>query len=447
MSPEISSYRVEPGGRVRGELRPPGDKSISHRAVMLAAVADGNSTVDGFLSGADCLRTLAAFEAMGVAVQRESETRLAIQGVGIDGLRAPAAALDLGNSGTSMRLLAGLLAGQRFASTLVGDESLSRRPMLRIVDPLRQMGARIGTASRGTAPLSIRPSSGLHGIEYASPVASAQVKSGLLLAGLYARGTTRISEPGISRDHSERMLRSFGVVVDSAPRQASVRGGQRLRATAVRVPADLSSAAFLLVAASIAADSDLLLREVGVNPTRTGIISILRRMGADITVSNRRDFGAEPVADLRVRSARLRGVEIDASDVAAAIDELPILFVAAACAQGRTQVRGAAELRVKESDRIQAMCDALQALGARVQPLADGAIIDGGALDGGRVDSCGDHRVAMSLAVAALRCRAPVTVGDVENVDTSFPRFAGVLGALGPGIRRIRDTPIHSSAT
>jgi 3-phosphoshikimate 1-carboxyvinyltransferase len=426
-------FELEGGGRLLGALRVPGDKSISHRAVMLSAIADGESIVEGFLEGEDCLATMQAFRAMGVAIDGPREGRLRIAGVGLHGLRAPAAPLDLGNSGTSMRLLSGLLAGQAFATTLVGDASLSRRPMRRVVDPLRSMGAAIEASAAGTAPLHIAPAPrGLRGIDFSSPVASAQVKSCLLFAGLYAQGETRVREPGVSRDHSERMLASLGVQLRLEPRQVTLIGGQRLRGTLLRVPADLSSAAFFLVGASIAPGSDLLLREVGMNPTRIGVIDILRRMGARIEVANARDFGGEPVADLRVRAAPLRAVDLGAEDVALAIDEFPALFVAAACAEGVTTIRGASELRVKESDRIATMVDGLRTLGVEVEDRPDGAVIRGRpSLDGGVVDAHGDHRVAMSFAMAALRATAPVEILDCDNVATSFPGFDRAASAAG----------------
>ncbi len=426
------TYKISPGGKLAGSIRVPGDKSISHRAVMLGSLADGISEVRGFLSGEDCLCTMKAFQAMGVRVETLAPTHLRVHGVGLHGLRAPMAPLDLGNSGTSMRLLSGLLAGQRFETTLVGDESLSRRPMRRIVDPLRQMGARIETTERGTAPLHIFPAGGLKAISYRSPVSSAQVKSGVLLAGLYAEGKTEVFEPEPSRDHSERMLRAFGVEVEAMPGRAAVRGGQVLRATDIEVPADISSAAFFLVAAAIVPGSDLVLTAVGINPTRSGIIDILRRMGAEIEAVNVRMFGGEPVADLHVRGpARLQGIEIGHELVALAIDEMPAVFVAAACADGETVVSGAAELRVKESDRIAAMCDGLTVLGATVKALPDGARIHGGRLGGGIIDSHGDHRIAMSFAMAALRASGGISILDCANVNTSFPGFVELAAGAG----------------
>jgi 3-phosphoshikimate 1-carboxyvinyltransferase len=426
------TYKINPGGGLAGAVRVPGDKSISHRAVMLGAVASGVSEVRGFLTGEDCLCTMKAFQAMGVHVDTLAPTHLRVHGVGLQGLKAPSAALDLGNSGTSMRLMSGLLAGQRFETVLTGDESLSRRPMRRIVDPLRQMGARIETTERGTAPLHIYPAVALKGISYRSPVSSAQVKSGILLAGLYADGKTEVFEPEPSRDHSERMLRAFGVEVEVEPGRAALRGGQTLRATDIEVPADISSAAFFMVGAAIVPGSEVTLNAVGINPTRTGIIDILRRMGAQIETANVRQFGGEPVADLRVRGpARLRGIEIGHDLVALAIDEMPAVFIAAACAEGETLISGAAELRVKESDRIAAMCEGLAALGADVEALPDGARIRGGRLGGGTIDSRGDHRIAMSFAMAALRAGGAITILDCANVNTSFPGFVGLAAGAG----------------
>ena len=426
----MSAFVVQPGGALSGRIRVPGDKSISHRAVMLGAIADGTTTIRGFLTGEDCLCTMKAFQAMGVRIEQTGATELRVQGVGACGLKAPAGDLDLGNSGTSMRLMAGLLSAQPFATTLTGDASLSRRPMRRIIEPLARMGARIESVE-GHAPLRISPAGALTGISYRSPVASAQVKSGVLLAGLYAQGRTEVFEPEPSRDHTERMLQSFGVRVDASPGHAAVEGGQALKAAAIEVPADISSATFFMVGAAIAPGSDVTLLDVGVNPTRVGIIEILRRMGADIEVGAERRFGGEPVADLRVRGRPLRGIAVGHEWVASAIDEFPAVFVAAACASGTTEVTGAEELRVKESDRIQAMCEGLWILGIAAEPRPDGARIFGGRLRGGTVDSRGDHRVAMSFAMAALRAEQPVTILDCANVDTSFPRFADLARAAG----------------
>lgn len=419
-------------GPLRGRVRVPGDKSISHRAMMFGSLAEGVTEVSGFLEGEDTLATAAAFRAMGVRIDAEGPGRRIVHGVGLHGLRAPAGPLDLGNAGTGIRLLAGLMAGQAFATELVGDESLSRRPMKRVIEPLRRMGAVITSREGGLAPLHIAPApAGLVGIDHVSPVASAQVKSCLLLAGLYARGTTSVTEPHRTRDHTERMLRAFGAEVRVDGNTASVSGGQRLRATAIEVPADVSSAAFFLVAASIVPGSDLLLESVGVNPLRDGVLRALRLMGADITVQNPRTLGDEPVADLRVRHAPLRGIEVPEALVPDMIDEFPVLFAAAAVARGTTVVRGAAELRVKESDRIAAMAAALRALGAQVDETPDGAVIAGGTLSGGHIDSLGDHRIAMASAVAAQVGAAPVAIADCANVATSFPGFVGLAAAAG----------------
>ncbi|WP_028475443.1 3-phosphoshikimate 1-carboxyvinyltransferase [Nevskia ramosa] len=425
------TYVVQPGGQLSGSLRVPGDKSISHRAVMFGSLAEGVSEVTGFLTGEDCLCTMKAFQAMGVRIEQLGPTHLRVHGVGLHGLKAPSGPLDLGNSGTSMRLMSGLMAAQAFETTLIGDVSLSKRPMRRIVDPLRQMGATIATTEKGTSPLKFSAAGGLKAISYESPVASAQVKSGILLAGLYADGKTEVREPEASRDHTERMLRGFGVEVEATPGYAAVRGGQRLKATNIEVPADISSATFPMVAAAIVPGSDLLLTAVGINPTRTGIIEILRRMGTQIDLTNERLFGGEPVADIRVRGGQLKGIAIGGDLVASAIDEFPAVFVAAACASGTTVVTEAEELRVKESDRIAAMCDGLTALGVSAIAQPDGAIITGGGIGGGTVDSKGDHRIAMSFAIAGLRATGAITILDCANVNTSFPGFVSLMGKAG----------------
>ena len=423
------------GGPLRGSLDIPGDKSVSHRAVMLAAIANGTSRVQGFLEGEDTRATAAIFGQLGVAIHAPSSSVRVVEGVGLHGLRAATAPLDCGNAGTGMRLLAGLLAGQAFDSELVGDASLSRRPMARVIEPLRRMGAGIDAREGGLPPLRIHGKNALQAIDFELPVASAQVKSAVLLAGLYAQGDTRIVEPHPTRDYTERMLSAFGWPVRFAPGFAQLSGGHRLRATDVDVPADFSSAAFFLVAASVVPGSDLLLRRVGMNPRRTGLLEALRLMGADISEESPGEQGGEPVADLRVRHARLRGIEVPERLVPDMIDEFPALFVAAALAEGRTVVRGAAELRVKESDRIAVTAAALQALGARVLETPDGAVIDGGPLHGGSVDSHGDHRVAMSLAIAAQRASGEVRIADCANVATSFPGFDALARAAGFGLR------------
>ncbi len=401
---------------------------------MLGSLAEGVTRISGFLQGEDSLATLNAFRRMGVTIEGPRDGRVTIHGVGMRGLKRPQTPLDLGNSGTSMRLLSGLLAGQGFEVTLVGDSSLSTRPMRRVTDPLARMGARIEAADRGTAPLRILPVSQLDGIDYPLPMASAQVKSCLLLAGLYARGRTCVTEPAPTRDHTERMLAGFGYPVERSGARVCVRGGGRLLACEVDIPADISSAAFFLVGASIAEGSELLLEHVGMNPTRTGVITILRLMGGDIEVLNPRDAGGEQVADLRVRGAPLRGIRIPEQQVPLAIDEFPALFVAAACAEGETVLTGAGELRVKESDRIQVMADGLHALGVEASPTPEGVVIRGGALKGGRVHSHGDHRIAMAFAMAALRCTEELVIEDCANVNTSFPGFAGAAQGAGLGI-------------
>jgi 3-phosphoshikimate 1-carboxyvinyltransferase len=427
-------FLVQPGGSLKGRIRVAGDKSISHRSIMLGALAEGVTEISGFLEGEDSLATLNAFRAMGVPIDGPRDGRVVVHGVGLHGLRAPAGALDLGNSGTSMRLLCGLLAGQSFDVQLIGDRSLMSRPMRRVTEPLASMGAHITATEQGTAPLNIRGGQTLRGVDYAMPVASAQVKSCLLLAGLYARGTTCVSEPAATRDHTERMLSGMGYPVTREQARACVQGGGTLKAGSIDVPADISSAAFFLVGASIAADSELLLEHVGINPTRTGVLDILRLMGADIEVLNEGEIGGEPVADLRVRSAPLRGIEIPERLVPLAIDEFPVLFVAAACAAGRTVLTGAAELRVKESDRIQVMADGLQALGIDARPTPDGMVIEGGALQGGAVHSQGDHRIAMAFAMAALRAADRIVIDDCANVNTSFPGFVALASGVGLGI-------------
>ena len=402
----------------------PGDKSISHRAIMLGSIAEGETRVTGFLEGEDTLATAAAFRAMGVRIQTATVGERRIHGVGLEGLSAPGQPLDFGNSGTGMRLMSGILSGQRFPSILTGDDSLSRRPMRRVIEPLRGMGANIQAGDGDTAPLQIAPTAGLRGIDYRTPVASAQVKSAVLLAGLYASGATRVAEAHRTRDHTERMLAAFGCPTTRDGDWTRIDGGARLRGTAIEVPGDISSAAFLIVAASIVPGSELVLRRVGLNPLRDGLLRALRLMGADIAVENHGMAGGEPIGDLRVRHAPLTGIEVPVGLVPDMIDEFPILFVAAALARGTTVVRGAAELRVKESDRIAVMARALRELGAEVEERDDGAVVHGReSLAGGTAHSAGDHRCAMACCVAALRATGPVTVLDCANVATSFPGF------------------------
>ena len=425
---------ARPGRPLRGRLRVPGDKSISHRALMLAAIAEGVSTITGFLEGEDTLATARILGQLGVRIEAPAAGRRLVHGVGLHGLRAPSADLDCGNAGTGMRLLAGLLAGQGFDCRLIGDASLSRRPMGRVVAPLERMGARLATGPGGTPPLIIHANNNLQAIDYEAPVASAQVKSAVILAALYATGETCVREPVPTRDYTERMLRAFGWPIDFQPGLARLRGGQSLRATDVEVPADFSSAAFFLVAATLVPGSDLLLEAVGTNPRRTGLLEALRRMGADIVALDPRDAGGESVADLRVRHARLHGMELPASLAPDMIDEFPALFVAAALAAGESRFEGIGELRVKESDRLAAMASALGALGASVETGEDWAVVRGGSLAGGAVDSHGDHRIAMAAAVAAQCAAGPVRITDCANVDTSFPGFLAAATACGFGL-------------
>jgi len=425
------TFIVKPGGKLHGTLRVPGDKSISHRAIMLGALAEGTTHINGFLESEDTLATLAAFQAMGVSIDRTYQEKVTIHGVGLHGLQAPSAPLYLGNSGTSMRLLSGLMAAQTFSVEMGGDASLSRRPMRRVTEPLGAMGAWIETNKKGTPPLKIHGGQRLQGINYTLPVASAQVKSCLLLAGLYANGTTCVAAPAPTRDHTERMLAGFGYPVQQQGLRVCLQGGGKLQATSIEVPADISSAAFFMVGATIAQSADVLLEHVGINPTRIGVINILRQMGADISLHNQREIGGEPVADIRVCNRQLHGIDIPKEQVPLAIDEFPILFIAAACATGETTLTGAQELRVKESDRIHVMADGLRAIGINAQPTADGMVIPGGQIRGGIVNSHGDHRVAMAFTIAALRAKDTITIKDCTNVATSFPNFVDLAQAAG----------------
>ena len=424
------SYRVAPVARVSGAIRVPGDKSISHRALMLGGIAEGETRVSGFLASADCLATMTAMRALGVRIVQPSGNEVIVTGAGPNGLRASASPLDMGNAGTAMRLSMGLLCGQRFSSTLIGDASLMQRPMERVAKPLRLMGARIDT-QQGRPPVILHGGATLQGIDYTLPMASAQVKSALLLAGLYADGITRVTEPAPTRDHTERMFGGFGVTVRREDARVELAGGQRLRGTAVRVPGDFSSAAFFIVAGCLAAADGLTIECVGINPTRTGLLDMLRLMGARIYVAPRADAGPEPLADITVHASALRGAVIPPDLVPLAIDELPILFIAAACAEGETLVTGAGELRVKESDRLAAMAAGLTAIGAQCELLPDGIRIQGGRLRGGRIDSHGDHRIAMSFAMASVRASEAIEIDDVANVATSFPGFPAAARAIG----------------
>lgn len=417
-------------GALHGDVVVPGDKSVSHRSMMLSAIAEGTSHIRGFLEGEDTRATAAVLAQLGVSIESPSAGERVVRGVGLHGLRGSSRPLDCGNAGTGMRLLTGLLAGQSFDSTLIGDESLSKRPMRRVTDPLAKMGAHIDTHD-GLPPLHVHGGKTLHGISYELPVASAQIKSALLLAGLYAKGSTEIIEPHPTRDYTERMLAAFGWPIEFSPGRARLEGGHRLTATDVVVPADFSSAAFFLVAASIVPRSIVRLPAVGLNPRRTGLLEALRLMGADIQIERQSESGGEKVGDLVVRHAPLHGIELPEALVPDMIDEFPALFVAAAVAKGRTIVRGAAELRVKESDRIATMAAGLRALGVRIEETPDGAIIDGGAIEAGAVDSHGDHRIAMSFAAAGLVAKGEVVIRDCANVATSFPGFLELANGCG----------------
>ncbi len=416
-------FIVKPGGTMAGTLRVPGDKSISHRSIMFASLAEGTSTVTGFLEGEDSLNTLRIFKKMGVKIDGPSNGKVIINGVGMSGLKQPNKALDVGNSGTSMRLLSGIMAAQQFDSVLVGDKSLSMRPMKRVTTPLKLMGANVVTNDAGTPPITIKPSNNLQSINYVLPMASAQVKSCVLLAGMYAKGTTSVTEPAITRDHTERMLNGFGYRVVTNKNTMSIVGGGKLTACDVDVPADISSAAFFMVAASICPNADITLQHVGVNETRTGVIDILKLMGANITLSNKQTVGGEPVADIRVKHSPLKGINIPEHLVPLAIDEFPALFIAAACAEGTTRLTGAEELRVKESDRIQVMADGLNTIGVNAKATSDGIIIKKSTITGGQVTSHGDHRISMSFAIASLVSKGEIVINDCENVSTSFPNF------------------------
>lgn len=419
-----TDWIVGPGNPLRGDVSVPGDKSVSHRAIMLGAIAEGVTRIEGFLEGEDTRATAAIFRQLGVRIEAPSNGVRIVHGVGLHGLRASNEPLDCGNAGTAMRLLTGLLAGQVFDSTLVGDASLAQRPMRRVIDPLSTMGARIDSDD-GRAPLRIHGGQSLRGAHVDLAVASAQLKSAVLLAGLYADGATRVTEPHPTRDYTERMLTAFGVPCEYAPGVATIRGGAALHGTEIHVPADFSSAAFFIVAATLVPGSELLLRRVGMNPRRTGLLRVLRLMGADIVEEAASEQGGEPVCDLRVRHAVLHGIEVPVEHVPDMIDEFPVLFVAAACAQGMTTVRGASELRVKESDRIAVMATGLRALGIRIDETPDGATIHGGTLRGSAetIHSHGDHRIAMAFAVAGQMTDGGVIIGDVANVATSFPGF------------------------
>jgi len=434
----MQRFAVQPSSRVEGVIRVPGDKSVSHRALMLGAIATGTSHVTGFLPGEDCLATMGAIRDLGVAVRQHDATTIDITGSGMQGLTPPGRALDMGNSGTAMRLFMGLLAAQRFPTELVGDESLSERPMERVASPLRQMGADIQTRN-GKPPVKLAGGRKLQGIQFDMPIASAQVKSAVLLAGLYATGETSVSEPAVTRDHTERMLMRFGCPVRRLGPTVTVAGGATLTGARIEVPGDLSSAAFMVLAGCLASAGELVIEGVGLNPTRTGILHILQMMGAELRVEPDPGEGGEPVGRLIIAPSRLHGIEVPPELVPLTIDEFPLLFVAAALATGETVIRGAEELRHKESDRIAVVAAGLRALGINVEEFADGARIQGGQLHGGTVDSRGDHRVAMAFAIGASRAVAPVTILDTVNVATSYPDFVVRARKIGLAIQMTTD--------
>ncbi len=431
---DLISQRVQ---SLTGTCQVPGDKSISHRALMLGSIAEGTTRVSGFLPSADCLATLHALTELGVAVQHD-DRQLTVVGMGLHGLNPSRKPLDCGNSGTAIRLLTGLLCGQIFGSILTGDNSLCRRPMMRIAEPLRRMGVRIDLSANGTPPIQLHPAGALHAIKYHLPIASAQLKSCLLLAGLYAQGNTVLTGAIHTRDHTERMLTAFACPPKITREKIELSGGMSLCATELSIPGDLSSAAFVIVAACIVKNSDVLIKQVGINSTRDGVLQILRRMGANIEISREKFLGRECIADIRVRASRLKGIRIPSSLVSNAIDEFPVLSVAAACAQGETEFFDAQELRYKESDRIEAMARGLHTCGVDVQTKPDGMVIRGASeLSGGRVDSHGDHRIAMAFAVAGLVAQQEITIRDCANIDTSFPDFISTAMHVGFCLERI----------
>jgi 3-phosphoshikimate 1-carboxyvinyltransferase len=430
-----SVWKASAGRSLAGEITVPGDKSISHRAIMLGAIAEGVTTISGFLEGEDTRATARIFQQLGVTIETPSPSVSVVHGVGLHGLKPSAEALDCGNAGTAMRLLSGVLAGQTFSSTLVGDASLTKRPMQRVIAPLSAMGACIESESGGLPPLRINFNKVLQSIEYKTEIASAQVKSAILLAGLYAEGETIVHEPHPTRDYTEKMLQAFGWPIDYRPGYARLSGGHRLLAKNIEVPSDFSSAAFFIVAASVIPGSDLFIKSVGINPRRTGLLHALKLMGADIAEVNHRELAGEPVADLRVKHAALRGIAVPETIVPDMIDEFPALFAAACMAKGETRISGAAELRVKESDRIAVMSEALRVLGANIIETPDGAIIQGGLLHGGETQSHGDHRIAMGLSIAAQMATGSVIIADCENVATSFPGFVDLAASTGFGLQ------------
>ncbi|MDB0022164.1 3-phosphoshikimate 1-carboxyvinyltransferase [Candidatus Pseudothioglobus singularis] len=430
----MASFVTSYSKSLSGSIRVPGDKSISHRSIMLGSIATGTTRVSGFLQGEDSLATLNAFKEMGVSIERKGSDVI-IQGVGMHGLKMPTNSLNLGNSGTSIRLMSGLLSAQSFNSELCGDKSLSKRPMGRVIEPLCQMGADI-SGPNSMPPLSINGGKTLSAIKYTLPVASAQIKSCILLAGLYSKGSTTVIENGISRDHTERMLRGFGYDVQTSPNKISIEGGGSLKACNIEVPSDISSAAFFMVAACISDDADIVLEAVNINPTRTGVIDILKLMGGNLELSNERLDAGELIADIRVRSSNLKGIQIPKKLVPLAIDEFPAIFIAASCADGETVLRGAKELRVKESDRIQVMADGLTSLGIINHVLEDGIMIVGGKFkeQTAPIESHQDHRISMAFAIASVSSDSDIKIEGVDNVKTSFPNFVALANSIGMSI-------------
>ena len=430
----MASFVTSHSKSLSGSIRVPGDKSISHRSIMLGSIATGTTRVSGFLQGEDSLATLNAFKEMGVSIERKGSDVI-IQGVGMYGLKMPTNSLNLGNSGTSIRLMSGLLSAQSFNSELCGDKSLSKRPMGRVIEPLRQMGADI-SGPNSMPPLSINGGKTLSAIEYTLPVASAQIKSCILLAGLYSKGSTTVIENGISRDHTERMLRGFGYEVQTSANKISIEGGGSLKACNIEVPSDISSAAFFMVAACISDDADIVLEAVNINPTRTGVIDILKLMGGNVELSNERVDAGELIADIRVRSSNLKGIQIPKKLVPLAIDEFPAIFIAASCADGETLLRGAKELRVKESDRIQVMADGLTSLGIINNVLEDGIRIVGGKFkeQTAPIESHHDHRISMAFAIASVSSDSDIKIEGVDNVKTSFPNFVALANSIGMSV-------------
>jgi len=434
-------FVTQPAGTVSGDIIVPGDKSVSHRSIMFGSLANGTTCISGFLPGQDCLATMNTFKAMGIEIEGPDENNnVTVHGKGLHGLTAPTIELDVGNSGTSIRLLSGILAGQKFSSSMLGDASLNKRPMRRVVDPLKLMNAHITASNDGTPPVVCAGTDDkLKAIDYTLPMASAQVKSCILLAGMYADGVTTVVEPGITRDHTERMLTAYGYPViveknidgDSDKTKISIEGGHQLTACDIHVPGDISSATFFMVAGLIAKSGELTIRNVGMNPTRIGAINILQQMNGQLTIINKRMAGGEPVADIVIKSSDLQGIDINEQDVPLAIDEFPAIFVAAACAKGTTRLRGAEELRVKESDRIQAMANGLVTLGIDCTVYDDGIDIVGGQLTSGTVESFDDHRIAMSFAIASLRAQGEINILECNNVATSFPNFVVLANQVG----------------